>query len=1718
MADILDTINGGSTQYDFPLEKLSNEAVLNTPPPPPAAVRNRAATAAMLDGNPAKAIEKYQSMVAEGQNGGDVQAQNIIDAFHKQDNSLDMKAVMSVLADPKLTIQQKQGAIDAVKGSKMLKDSGTSLLTKNLAEGSAGETQEAEDARVSTAQALNEIYKSKETIQGLVNAHGASLDDGTSSAMVDMYSAVLAPFATSARAYKFAKAVADANGQKFTVWDAVKAATIGAGNTTEDARKQLESLSPTARVAYARTLIDTIQKNSGLLFANDNQYAQFMKASQIFEEGGYSTAEKYIDNVTFLLDAIGVGQILKGGAKTVKAGNAAKAAQAAGEVTVDQKAVVSTAIGSPPSGFVAKEAPIPMGGKNDSQIEQLQNQIANLLGDAGNTAGKGDIAELKAQRASIPKPDTSEAALKALTKQLQSSDKLSFKEAQKKAFKVLEDQLAEYTARTGRIDRQIEVNANASTVSQQIDKLEKQVQALQKGNTPVPMKLNPYVDAIRRIETNSVVRQENPASVAATANQSNPEKARGFHEAVFKSTDDTISEATHGTTKEQAIINDVFPQATTASGSVTAKAADIQRNLRMDENLTPRLKQMLAESDVAIHYSIEEKKAARAQIIRDYSSATDLVPIDAMGGFEAGFKLDGSGLKISAVYGTKEGAFVNAQEAYQQALYGLRKQGILPNEVEILAKQGLDYVPVDLKTVGNKEGSYLVRINTERMIDDTDIAKFETDTVKRNFFDRSPVSVWNQNGSVSRWLFDASSMVSPKYTGPAVVATDLVSHFEKEMLHIADAYATQYNNLQKVRKAKVDEYIKEANFKGIAFDQADLVGRGFHPEEISTLRSWRDFWDSHFYLENHDAVRSLNSQGFQMFKTQSTELYAKPISKNSNVGKVYDPATGMVLELSQDALDDLYTKGGTLAKLRRPTEFSFGMPYKKGVKQTTASTEYMIVRNTPTEYLRKFRDSDQILNYREGYYQIQYRAPRFVDELTMENGRVVGRRAVAVAGDTAEAEQFATRQRRTNPDKQYEVRADDKAVRRGGDDWFDLNASSGRIAQKHRGKLLEDATGINHLGDGTYIVNPVESAVRAAKSISGRTVTRPMLETAKNRFISQYWDSLPDNGFGGKRFPSTPGEIGSKGGQFSKKTADARTTWEYIHYMENGYINSVDEFFKQQFNAIGQALGEMGMSKTERGIMRASEVVQGPTHLAKNLVYQAYIALNPLHNWIAQTNQIVRTMAYNPKAWLSGSGAKLIGEYSAVKGGFGGVVSADGQAFAKFLDSSGLLQSVDKQNLIRGSLIQAADSSNKAIRMASEIGQVPRKIGFDASEMMNLIGHGAAVFDKYKRAGKDVNDLSVMREMHSELRAISYDMNFAGDMVYNQTSAALILQFMQVPHKALLQATNRRIPRSTRAMMLAGDVALFGAPVALISTVLGGDVLPDNAKVRQLVTDGLESFMINNALSELMGEETNVDFSALSPEALDGWGKIFHGLIGEGMSKLVMNSPAGQMFLNEGGRFQNAVSQMAKFMSPWEPGERTNEEAIMVANEIAKISSGWSNAMKARQQLALKKSIDKKGNVIDPDVNTAEAIMQLFGYTTGDTKKLYESQKLTIEGTKQYVDEVKQVYNTAKQYYQSKFDAGITDTRQMQAVIGQMLMAYKDSPVALDIINKEWSKDSMGKDQQLFMSMIKSVELPEYGMTIDQIKQSPIPEEQKAILIQRLTDAKNARTEINKGK
>jgi hypothetical protein len=79
---------------------------------------------------------------------------------------------------------------------------------------------------------------------------------------------------------------------------------------------------------------------------------------------------------------------------------------------------------------------------------------------------------------------------------------------------------------------------------------------------------------------------------------------------------------------------------------------------------------------------------------------------------------------------------------------------------------------------------------------------------------------------------------------------------------------------------------------------------------------------------------------------------------------------------------------------------------------------------------------------------------------------------------------------------------------------------------------------------------------------------------------------------------------------------------------------------------------------------------------------------------------------------------------------------------------------------------------------------------------------------------------------------------------------------------------------------------------------------------------GFESMALNNLFNKIFdadGEKTSVDYSSLSPYDVQGWFKLYQAAMSGGLTKMVANSPAGQLFLKEGGRMRNAMVTMEKY-------------------------------------------------------------------------------------------------------------------------------------------------------------------------------------------------------------
>lgn len=1673
---------------------------------PQSAVRNRAATVALLSSKPEEAINNYQTMLMEAEQGEMVTLNKMKEDLRKSTEQRDNKGVMSVLSDPNISIEDKKLAIENVKKSQFLKDDGNTLLTNALEQESPGETIENEDARLSVADLFAEMYDKRAEAQGLVNAHAATFDSAGAETLADMLALYLPVLGNNLSVAKVASADAVKRGDN-PFWAFAKAFALP-GSQTLEWQQRFENAPPEKVNEVTGALLEAIKNNSGLIISNDNQFAQYDKMSSIFEEGGYGEFEKNFDNLLPLLEIFGLrtvriaGKVLRAGAKASKATDIPFREIARESVArAPSKAPTSSAARVTEADLAKAPVPKTVDTSAADELSKLEFRRAELLAEASNVAEPRAVQNINKEIAAIKDVDVSEAAVKSLAKGIQSSEKISYKAAFSQAKKQLEEQVAEVAAKKGRLTTLLDSNKQAVQAQERIAKLDSQIETLKAKQPEFAISKSPIADLIERIDYNRAVRIENPASPANIIQQANPQKARDFHEAVFKSQSDEIAQALYGVDRTQAIINDVYPQFATASGKVISKPVDIQRNLTRGIPVDPLIPRVVNESR-GLEYTRSELASARSNVVRKLGEATNLKPLDSM----SSFSTDGSRIKISAVYGLEGGSFKNAQEAMEQAKYAFRSVGASEENITIMHKDGLDHAPVGLDEVMDKPGNYLVKLDTYHDVDPTDVTEFINSEVKWNFFDRYSPLVSDDFGGVTRYLVDPGSMFGQELSGAASVATDAAARFEKVMLEKAAQFTDKYSAFPKDRRNKIDDYIWEANNKEIPFDRSDLVTRGFIDKEIDALASWRDYWDGVFYLENFDEIRSLRADNFQILKTQTEDFFAKPIAKDSTIGNVYDPSAGQVIKSEQAFGDALYASNGTYARLRRPVEID-------GIQ-----VNHIVVRNTPREYLRGLTDKDQVLNYRHGYYQIQYNAAKFVDEIlkTDAAGRVVEKRTIAVAGDTKEAERFVQRMK-TSSGGNYRIRGDEKGLRRGSDDWWDVNSTAGRIAQRARGKLLEDASGMNHLGaHSTYVANPVDAAVRAAKSISGRTVNRPMLEAAKARAIRQFGDLFPSDGMGGTRWPQSVSQIGETGEATSKRIADARSTWMYIRYLENGYINSVDSMFKLGMNSLANALGSIStkgdvagkvVGKAERFVRELGE--GAPAALSKNAVFSSYIAGHPLRQWVVQQHQAVRTFAYNPKGWANGGIPKLISEYLRSISGLSG--KSD---FVKFIDESGLMDAVDKENLVRGVLVEAADSSSRVKRFAVAPVNLARKVGFDVAERGNLLGHSAAVYEKYIRKGRDMSDQITRKEAISEIRAISYDMNFAGDMAYNQTALSVIMQFAQVPHKAMLQSLNRRIPLEARVRMVATDMVLWGTPVAGLSTLLNGDILPEDETLRDAMLYGLETIAVNKFLSEIFEEDVDLDFSSLSPYSMPALAKFIMDWKTLTTHDALLNSPAGQMFLKDGGRFQNAMGAAARFFGIVEDMDETPEDFIATMEEVTKVFSGVNDAFKAKLLLETGKKYNNEGKLIDPDVNHVEGWFQALGFQTATPRDLYIVSNKLVPGSKDHKEAVLDSYKQIKRYYTEKLGVGNDDPKWVTAVTGKYMKVFENDPDALMIINQQLRFDLMDAKSGLMALIMKNIRLPDGAQTKDLIRQAPLTDEEKQMYLKLVDDFENIRTPV----
>jgi len=1630
-----DDIFGGEEAQSTPVD--ISDLVTTTPLPsvplPLPATRNQAVKTALV-ADPVNSQEHYNTMMNEAAAGQSTTQQALKQQAQVSTDAYDRQSVAELLSDSSVDFATKQRAVQGFAENRFRKDTGVMLQSNLLAKESKGETPDAEVARISTADAMGEIADSRAKIQTIVNGFKEKADATSPITAFFDAAAGFIPFRNQIETAQVMNDVAARTGIPRAWWETFNT-YARPGTDIKKLQAHVASLPPDQQVTFAKALAESVQAKSGFLYGNDNQHEAFEFMNKVFNTESYGAGSEFLDNLAAAGDLFFVGSTIKD--IGIAGRNIARMVTGNNApVDVNEARQFAQANANTPSNVKAEPTGAPSGVVND---------VAEPTGDAYKVVK--DVAE-----PSLPAAKAEEfVGPEGLKKPVPSGE------------------IPNPGAVLGGSGRNLSQFEAKNTPA-----------LLRKGNVEA------ITETMDRIKVNSAVHGINPASPMEIAQNANPASARQMHEAVVKGTDE-VAEALTGTDQTQAIINNTMPQHSN-TGTVFSRVGDVDQNLRVEMN-DPNLVD-LVNGTSANAFTPSETAIIRGRVAHDFANNTGMQMNENM----SAFKWDGVRASIHAVYDLPAGSWSKPEEAMEQAKYALRHYGIDDADITLLRKDGVNHTPVSLDEVRGVEGDYKIQVKSNYEMNRNMLDDAEKLTVKRNWADRFAGTHTKWFGSLQRNLIDAASSLHPVITGSASVAKDYGARFEKYLLKKAADYSDSFSKLPKTVQAQVDDYVREANFRGIGFDQADLAARGFGSAAVDVIRKWRNFWDDHFALENLDVVRTLRGQGYEYFKNANAELYARPLGKIHTVQRFYDPATDTVRGFNAGELDALYDTGGHLSKLRRPAAFG------------GETVEHMIVRQTPTEYSRALRDSDRILNYKQGYYTITYKAAKYVDEVDAD-GKTL--RTVAVAGDTQEAEQFAARHRANNPGTLTRVRNDNRAYRADRNEYWDVESMGGRIAQRHRGKLLEDASAPNRLGDMKYIENPNASAVKAARSISGRTVMRPVLETASDRFMKAYKDVLPKDKYGQVRWPQNAEEIGRSGETSTKQVADARTTWEYINFLRNGYINSLDDGVKAVFNSMADTAGSKGHSLIERGLRGVGEFQ--PTNFARRTAFNLYLATHPLRQLIVQSTQAYRMIVYNPIDFVNGKIPADLGAFLGVKAG----QMADTK-FTKFLEESGLVAAVDHHNLTASSLTSLADESNKVVSGINKGFDALRTIGFDAGETINIVSHASAVFRRYERLGRDLANKDVREQAFQEIRALSYNMNAAGDMPYNQTSAAALFQFMQMPHKALLQLTNRQLDVSTRAKLLVGDMLLWGTAIDRLSDAVGFDFLPaDDTVGNKVLHDGMVSVGYNALLKKIWPDTKDIDFSSLAPIQIDGWAKLFTNKAQLDLLQAISNSPAGS-FLKSNGKFGQVFSDMARVFSPMEYDDRNVYERFQtLVSDVAKLSSGWSAADKARLMVEAGKRRDQYNNIVSDNTTTGDVIAQLFGFgdrQVADNYHLGEKLKGDVKARK---DEVLARYNDIKRYIASQYAGdNVPDFQYMTAVTGAALQIYKDKPDAMEIINQQMKNDLSGPDQDLMFSLFKSMNIPGSTDIETQIARGPWDESTKEQMRQAYSFAKNAQEHL----
>jgi hypothetical protein len=1219
--------------------------------------------------------------------------------------------------------------------------------------------------------------------------------------------------------------------------------------------------------------------------------------------------------------------------------------------------------------------------------------------------------------------------------------------------------------------------------------------------TQKAVKLHDIIDAYRRSSAAKV-----PTTTPyKTAQQVNPPLSRKIFSDIVNDEVGTAAEAMASASRTDIIVEGMGPQVRTERGNVEAKPAALDKDIAEAaysgsskfyltpeelENTIPKLRNSL--------------QSMGHPVIRP-----DLSPSP---------KLDeGTGTySIVQTYSDVNGGWVDPRLALKTTLENLQYFGVKEGDLTLLQKRGDEYFKVELKDVIGKKAArdailekgqpmpgplakvenmdeYVVQASFNYDPRSIDIVR-EDMPVTMNWMERFRSTPPSVGGSVaSKHLWSGAQMLHPAVFQGGVIAVDRGSRLHQVMMDTAKVRVFEpLAKLDTDAQLRVDKVIKDQNMARKRFTRVQLSSSyGITSEkELEVLDGWQHVNDQLWHLSNRDMAKTLrdSNHSFYVDSANGDKLVVREVKSKGQLPKrVYDPIRKKHMN-SDQLWDDVVGDGGKIVALRKAEWFD------------DVEVSHIAVRKGDTSrHVKAIQLDDNILPYFQGYSHISYKDPWFIEKyrVNAQGERIGDPEPILTAPSLIEAKKAVEHSNKKgavdSKGIKYEYdyrRARELSPLTVADKMFDVATNAGLSAQRRRGETLKSFDSTRSGDMKPNLVDPLDTMRQQIAQIAKRVPMREYLDDLSTRILTEkrYEPYLPDGRFGGKTLPHNGAfkEFkGSPGSKAAKDHADLVVMLEHYNMMKFGYLNSIDSVWNWALNGIGTTIGEVS-SKGEKFVRAFGEEVPSPIGSMRAMAFNANMALSvPTSQWFVQAVPAVLNSFLYPgyvfKGGLANDWMDLTFGMLNDKGWTKVFSQMPKERQANIMklkaewDRTGFASGIDKHLLVEGGLEHLVETERfkTAKGLHDKVVDNLRVVGFDAGELAHLGTFWLAARNDAIKNGKNMDNPRHFDEVRAKARALTLNMNKAGEQPWNKNSMSLFTQFKLAPYKALTMMFDKSFTSAERKKIVPFQLLLMPAPLG-VTAWLGSQIElegPEGEVLHEVLNNGILGGSFNLAANYMYEDAGSASWQryAQSDITTAGYLEFIHGLFTTGSGNSIVEqiasfSPSLAMLLGYNPVAANLIkATTALVTSPFHADD--SEEAVMHLKDFILSASQYSAGGRGLSTAFMELLVDKydrrvsmiTNKVVDPSITTGETLAKaIWGLET-----TYQSQRRYMDREKYYT--TKQAFSdmdviAANIMRQSVLEGYSPGTPGRGEFLHRMVFEAYDGMVPAPLLKHFWKK------------------------------------------------------------